>query len=69
MALVGPRGLPPLLVRAVYPVAEDGVGAVVLVEGEVVVVVELAGGEEGQVVTGVGDQGVDDQARVPGDLA
>ena len=69
MALVGPRGLPPLLVRAVDPVAEDGVGAVVLVEGEVVVVVELAGGEEGEVVAGVGDQGVDDQARVPGDLA
>ena len=69
MALVGARGLPPPLVRAVDPVAEDGVGAVVLVEGEVVVVVELAGGEEGKVVAGVGYQGVDDQARVPGDLA
>ena len=30
---------------------------------------ELAGGEEGQVVPGVGYQGVDDQARVPGYLA
>ena len=34
MALEGPRGFPPLLVRAVDPVAEDGVGAVVLVEIE-----------------------------------
>ena len=62
-------GLLPLLVCAVDPVAEECVGAVVLVEGEVVEVVELAGGEERQVVPGVGYQGVDDQARVPGDLA
>ena len=40
-----------------------------LVEGEVVEVVELAGGEERQVVPGVGYQGVNYQARVPGDLA
>ena len=39
-----------------------------LVECEVVVVVELAGGEEGKVVARVRDQRVDNQARIPGDL-
>ena len=39
-----------------------------LVEREVVVVVELAGGEEGKVVARVRYQRVDNQARVPGDL-
>ena len=33
-----------------------------------VVVVELAGGEEGKVVARVRDERVDNQARVPGDL-
>ena len=33
-----------------------------------VVVVELAGGEEGKVVARVRDERVDNQTRVPGDL-
>ena len=39
-----------------------------LVEREVVVVVELAGCQEGKMVARVRDQRVDNQARIPGDL-
>ena len=67
MALKSPRRGPPLGIGAVEPV-EEGEGAVVLVELEVVEVVVLTRLEEGQVVPGVLDQGVDYHVGVPGNL-
>ena len=52
-------------VGAVQPVEHHELRAVVLVELEVVVVVELAGEEPGQVVPRVDGQGVDEDVRVP----
>ena len=67
MALRSSRRGPPLGISAVEPIQERE-GAKVLVKLEVVEVVVLAGLEEGQVVPGVLDQGVDYHVGVPGNL-
>ena len=67
MALRSSRRGPPLGISAVEPIQERE-GAKVLVKLEVVEVVVLAGLEEGQVVPGVLNQGVDHHVGVPGNL-
>ena len=67
VALRSSRRGPPLGISAVEPIQERE-GAKVLVKLEVVEVVVLAGLEEGQVVPGVLNQGVDYHVGVPGNL-